>query len=400
MAPPTLEFAVYSFEGLLPDLESPPIAARRALDQSGIRLSVEGWRSLSADERQKVTLAGVAERVDAERIASLIRRASPAPKSTSPVADPDPAAPPEALVKALEPNRTIDARRWARLRSIDRYALAHTYRRAVARSAFSLLCDAFDAVLAQTAQKPADGGYPQRSWAAGGSVLPPPPAPGASKYEPAGYYSSVTPPPGAAEPATASAADPPESSPFTRAAGTPTTRMRATPHPETGNATGARGGLSVQLTQAGEVHLTDVTRKPKTERRAVATGSLWTAAETVTRLIAADGPRAEVFATARIAGIMAAKRTHEILPACHPVTLTHLELTVELDEAGSSVHVTAVAHAYDRTGCETEAMVAVSAACLTLYDMLKGLDRGIVIGEVKLMEKSGGRSGHYERVGP
>jgi cyclic pyranopterin phosphate synthase len=113
--------------------------------------------------------------------------------------------------------------------------------------------------------------------------------------------------------------------------------------------------------------------------------------------VAGEGARAEVLATARLAGIMAAKRTHEIIPLCPPISITHLELAIEIDEAGSSVHVTALVDAYDRTGCDMEAMVAVSTACLVLYDMLKDIDQGMVIGEVKLMEKSGGRSGHYAR---
>jgi cyclic pyranopterin phosphate synthase len=105
-----------------------------------------------------------------------------------------------------------------------------------------------------------------------------------------------------------------------------------------------------------------------------------------------------VLATARIAAIMAAKRTHELVPLCHAVALTHLEVIIEIDTPNSAVHVTAVADAYDRTGCEMEAMVAVSTGCLTIYDMLKGIDRDMVIADVKLIEKSGGRSGHYKRA--
>jgi len=105
-----------------------------------------------------------------------------------------------------------------------------------------------------------------------------------------------------------------------------------------------------------------------------------------------------VLATARVAAILAAKRTHELVPLCHAVALTHLEVILDLDAAASAVHVTAVADAYDRTGCEMEAMVAVSTACLTLYDMLKGIDREMVITGIMLVEKSGGRSGHFKRA--
>jgi len=157
------------------------------------------------------------------------------------------------------------------------------------------------------------------------------------------------------------------------------------------------GTLSNHLNQAGEVHMVDVARKPKTERRAIARGSVEMRADTLARLMGRDAPKGEVLATARVAAVMAAKRTHEIIPLCHAVALTHLDVKIEIDEEASALHVTAVADAYDRTGCEMEAMVAVSTACLTIYDMLKGIDRDIVIGDVKLMEKSGGRSGHFKR---
>jgi cyclic pyranopterin phosphate synthase len=145
--------------------------------------------------------------------------------------------------------------------------------------------------------------------------------------------------------------------------------------------------------------MVDVARKPKTERRAVARGAVRMRAETLARLTQRDTPKGEVLATARIAGILAAKRTHELIPLCHAVALTHLEVILDVDAASGSVRVTAVADAYDRTGCEMEALVAVSTACLTVYDMLKGIDREMVISDVMLVEKSGGRSGHFQRTG-
>jgi cyclic pyranopterin monophosphate synthase len=405
--PATIESAVYSFEGLLPELESPPIAARRALDHAGLRLSVEAWRSLPLDERHRVTLAGVADRVDAELVASALRRASPPPQRISPASDPDPSGPPEALAKALEPTRAIDPKRWARLRAVDRYALAHTYRRAVARSAFSILGDAFDAVLAASAAPPPLAAVPQS------------PAP-AVPYQPAGFYSSA---PEAREvrdirearearelrEATTARGGYDAS----RAAYTPAPPPVQEPHapradaarpaydpPGRGFATfpPPAGTLSNHLNQAGEVHMVDVARKPKTERRAIAKGSVYMRPETLMRLTSREAPKGEVLATARVAAVMASKRTHEIIPLCHSVALTHLDVTIEIDAAASAVHVSATADAYDRTGCEMEAMVAVSTACLTIYDMLKGIDRDMVIADVKLMEKSGGRSGHYKRT--
>jgi cyclic pyranopterin phosphate synthase len=158
--------------------------------------------------------------------------------------------------------------------------------------------------------------------------------------------------------------------------------------------------LSNHLSKAGEVHMVDVAKKPQTARRAIAGAAVLMRKETLERLIKHDAPKGEVLATARLAAIMAAKRTHELVPLCHPVALTHIEVSLEPSESGSSpaaVHVTAIVDAFDRTGCEMEAMVAVTTACLTVYDMLKGIDRDMVISEVRLLEKSGGRSGHYKR---
>jgi cyclic pyranopterin phosphate synthase len=401
VANPTIESAVYSFEGLLPDLESPPIAARRALDHAGLRLSVEAWRGLSFEDRARLTLAGVPERVDAGEVASLLRRANPPPQRVSPVSDPDPSAPPEALAKALEPNRAIDPKRWSRLRSVDRYALAHTYRRAVARSAFSILGEAFDAVLVASVP-PA---YP------GQKAYTPQPPPVADGYAPAGYYSNIpeareireTREPfydGAASGPKPRAPAEPSPRPHVEPPPLPQSAMPELPREGRGFATQPPPShvLSNHLTSSGEVHMVDVARKAKTERRAIARGTVAMRADTMARLTGRDAPKGEVLTTARLAAIMAAKRTHELIPLCHAVALTHMEVLLELDTAASRVHVTAVADAYDRTGCEMEAMVAVSTACLTIYDMLKGIDRDMIIGDVKLMEKSGGRSGHYKRA--
>jgi cyclic pyranopterin phosphate synthase len=382
---PTLESAVYSFEGLLPELESPPIAARRALDHAGARLSVEGWRSLPAEDRERLTLAGVADRVDADLVTSLLRRAVPPPQKVAPAADPDPTTPPEALARALEPQRSIEPKRWARLRGVDRYALAHTYRRAVARSAFSLLGEALDAVLLAGSVTMGD---PQRV------PQTPPPAPA---YQPAGYYSSAE-EAAPAQPRVATTTPrgrPVEAVP--PAVAMPPQKRPTMPRQAVQAAQG--GALSNHLNEAGEVHMVDVARKPTTERRAVARGAVRMRAETIARLAQRDTPKGEVLATARLAGIMAAKRTHEIIPLCHAIALTHLEVILDVDEAAATVHVTAIADAFDRTGCEMEALVAVSTACLTVYDMLKGIDREMVISDVMLVEKSGGRSGHFRRTG-
>ncbi|AKT41473.1 cyclic pyranopterin monophosphate synthase MoaC [Chondromyces crocatus] len=155
--------------------------------------------------------------------------------------------------------------------------------------------------------------------------------------------------------------------------------------------------LSSHLSERGEVHMVSVEGKPTTLRRAVAGATIQMRPETARRLAAGDTPKGEVLATARLAGIMAAKRTPELIPLCHGVALTHVAVELSIDEAAAAVHITATAEAMDRTGVEMEAMVAVSAAGLTLYDMLKGIDRAMVLGSVRLLEKSGGRSGHFRR---
>ena len=146
--------------------------------------------------------------------------------------------------------------------------------------------------------------------------------------------------------------------------------------------------------------MVDVAGKDITARRAVASGSVRMARDTIARLSRNDTPKGEVLATARLAGIMAAKRTHDLIPLCHPLPLTNVAVHLDIDTAGLRVNVTAVAEAVARTGVEMEALTAVSVACLTLYDMLKGIDREMVISEVKLLEKSGGKTGHYRREGP
>jgi cyclic pyranopterin phosphate synthase len=157
--------------------------------------------------------------------------------------------------------------------------------------------------------------------------------------------------------------------------------------------------ISTHVNEEGEVHMVAVGAKAATARRAIAAGVVTMRADTAARLLRRDTPKGEVLATARIAGIMAAKRTPELIPLCHAVALTGVSVDIEVDGPGARALVTATADAHDRTGVEMEALVAVSAACLTIYDMLKGLDRDLVIGEIRLLEKSGGRSGHYVRGG-
>jgi cyclic pyranopterin phosphate synthase len=150
------------------------------------------------------------------------------------------------------------------------------------------------------------------------------------------------------------------------------------------------------LTGEGHAHMVDVGEKAVTSRRATARARVRMAPETFARLAAGDAPKGDVLAAARIAGIQAAKLTPNLIPLCHTVHLTKVEIDIHLDPRESVAIVDATAEARDRTGVEMEAMVAASAAALTLYDMLKAIDRGMSF-EVGLLEKAGGKTGHWTR---
>ncbi len=147
------------------------------------------------------------------------------------------------------------------------------------------------------------------------------------------------------------------------------------------------------LDESGTARMVDVGAKPDTARRAVAGGFIRMSAEVRSAIESGDAPKGDVLGTARIAAIMAAKRTAEIIPLCHPLGLDAVDVDFSLEEAG--VRVTASASLTGKTGVEMEAMVATSTALLTIYDMAKALDKGMVIEEIRLLEKSGGKSGHW-----
>jgi cyclic pyranopterin phosphate synthase len=149
----------------------------------------------------------------------------------------------------------------------------------------------------------------------------------------------------------------------------------------------------------GRARMVDVGDKDETERVARAEALVVMAPETL-RLIADEAvPKGDVLATARLAGIMAAKRTHELIPLCHQLNLTSVTVDIEADEALPGLRVRTEARLRGRTGVEMEALVAASVAGLTIYDMCKAVDRGIEIRAVRLLEKSGGRSGRWQRPG-
>jgi cyclic pyranopterin phosphate synthase len=157
--------------------------------------------------------------------------------------------------------------------------------------------------------------------------------------------------------------------------------------------TGA-GPLS-HLDERGAAHMVDVSAKATTKRTAVAAGVLRTTARVV-QLISAGGlPKGDALATARVAGIMAAKRTSDLIPLCHQLALTGVDVDFAIGEA--QIDITASVRTTDRTGVEMEALTAVSVAALTLYDMIKAVDRAAVIDDIRVLSKDGGRTGAWER---
>lgn len=145
----------------------------------------------------------------------------------------------------------------------------------------------------------------------------------------------------------------------------------------------------------GRVRMVDVTPKAATERKATARGFVRIAKNALTKVRALKTPKGNPLEVARIAGIAAAKRTSELIPLCHPLLLTHIDVATELCENG--VEIVSQVTATGPTGVEMEALTATAVAALTLYDMCKAMDRGMEISEICLVEKSGGRSGHYVR---
>jgi cyclic pyranopterin phosphate synthase len=150
------------------------------------------------------------------------------------------------------------------------------------------------------------------------------------------------------------------------------------------------------LDEAGRARMVDVGAKPDTERIAVAGGSVIMQPETLRLIRAGTLKKGDVLTVARIAGIMAAKRTSELIPLCHPIPLTQIEVELALDEENSAVHITATARTIGKTGVEMEALTAVTTAALTVYDMAKAVDRSMRLSDIRLLEKRGGVHGDYK----
>ncbi len=153
------------------------------------------------------------------------------------------------------------------------------------------------------------------------------------------------------------------------------------------------------LNAKGELSMVDVSSKPIALREALAAGEIRLSPDTLARVESDRIAKGNVLACARLAGIMAAKKTGDLIPLCHPLPLTHCEVEFEFPPSRDRIVIRASAKVASQTGVEMEALVAVSVAALTIYDMCKAVDKGMVIGDVRLVYKAGGRSGTYRRVG-
>jgi cyclic pyranopterin phosphate synthase len=161
--------------------------------------------------------------------------------------------------------------------------------------------------------------------------------------------------------------------------------------------TTARG--LTHLTPRGAARMVDVSAKAETAREAVARAVIRMAPRTLRLVRAGNAPKGDVLGVARTAGILAAKRTHELIPLCHPLRITGVDIAFRDDGRRGELTIEARVRTVDKTGVEMEALTAVSVAALAVYDMVKALERGVTIASVQLLEKSGGKSGHWRRAG-
>lgn len=149
----------------------------------------------------------------------------------------------------------------------------------------------------------------------------------------------------------------------------------------------------------GNARMVDVSHKKETDREAIARGAVAMSTETYGLVRGGQGPKGDIFTVAKIAGIMAAKKTHELIPLCHPLAITHIDVEYDFDDSEHIVKITATVRTKGQTGVEMEAMTCASVVGLTIYDMCKAVDKGIELGPFYLVQKSGGKSGTYTRKG-
>jgi cyclic pyranopterin phosphate synthase len=146
---------------------------------------------------------------------------------------------------------------------------------------------------------------------------------------------------------------------------------------------------------SGQAHMVDVGDKSETHRIARASGAIRMLPATLALILQGDAKKGDVLGIARIAAIQASKRTSDLIPLCHPISLTKVAVVFDIDETRHTIHCTVTAETYGKTGVEMEALTATSVALLTIYDMCKAVDRGMTISDIRLLEKAGGKSGHW-----
>ncbi|WP_025031095.1 cyclic pyranopterin monophosphate synthase MoaC [Nitratireductor aquibiodomus] len=159
-------------------------------------------------------------------------------------------------------------------------------------------------------------------------------------------------------------------------------------------------GKLTHIGASGEAHMVDVSGKQESRREAVAEGAVVMQAQTLEAILSGNAKKGDVLATARIAGIMGAKKTSDLIPLCHPLALSKVVVEIEADNALPGLRVRARVRVTGQTGVEMEALTAVSITCLTIYDMAKALDKGMIIRDVRLLEKTGGKSGDWRAPEP
>ena len=147
----------------------------------------------------------------------------------------------------------------------------------------------------------------------------------------------------------------------------------------------------------GDAHMVDIGEKDVTKRRAVASGVIQMQAETLQRIVSGEHKKGDVLSVARVAGVMASKKTADLIPLCHPLQLSHVDIQLTVDEQNQSVNCTAIVETSGKTGVEMEALTAVQITLLTIYDMCKAMDRGMIMSNISLQSKTGGKSGDWAK---
>ncbi len=316
---PAVAVKLYAFDDERADLERVPLAARRALDLRGWKISLEDWLRLPLACRRALVERGGADAAPPPAGTPPERELAGWPASVQVRAvavrpDPPADAARSATVRAYAPFGPLTAAIWSQLTELDRYALDKVAERVSHRR---------------------DG-------------------------EPSGPE--------------------PASSP----------RLRAAYEEIVGSSR-----VSTHLRASGGVQMVRVGAKASTKRRAVAESRVTMSAAALEMLETHTAPKGDVLATARIAGIMAAKRTPDLIPLCHAISLTHVSVDIEVRQQAGHVALSAAVETVGKTGVEMEALVAVSTAALAIYDMLKGVDRAMQIGPTRLISKTGGASGSF-----